>query len=105
MSIISDPQIFSLHKGKIESMFATLPFIVCTCRFQVLKEVNKPDMSSSPKCFALAQITSLVGSISKKNYRANCSEIAKVCVQLILLSRVHAITVGFGLEMLLSSNS
>ena len=39
---------------------------------------NPPKMSLSPRCFALAQIASLVGSINKKNYKANCAEIAKV---------------------------
>ncbi|XP_064398380.1 CCR4-NOT transcription complex subunit 1-like [Halichondria panicea] len=35
-------------------------------------------MSLSPCCYALSQISSLVVNITKKNYKANCSEIAKL---------------------------
>ncbi len=37
----------------------------------------------SPRCFAFSQISSLVGNINKKNYKANCTEIEKVGEQLM----------------------
>ena len=35
-------------------------------------------MSLSPRCYALSQITSLVASISRKNFKTNQAEIEKV---------------------------
>ena len=35
-------------------------------------------MSLSPRCFAHAQISFVVANTTKKNYKANCAEIAKV---------------------------
>ena len=35
-------------------------------------------MSLNPRCFALAQISSLVGSLTKKNFKTSCQVISKV---------------------------
>ena len=35
-------------------------------------------MAMNPRSYALSQISSLVANVTKKNYKANCSEIAKV---------------------------
>ena len=37
-------------------------------------------MSLSLRCFAYAQISFVVSNTNKKNYKANCTEIAKVKV-------------------------
>ncbi len=35
-------------------------------------------MSLNPRCYAVSQISHLVASITKKNYKDKCAEIAKV---------------------------
>ena len=42
------------------------------------KSAGAAAMSLSPRCYALSQITSLVASISRKNFKTNQAEIEKV---------------------------
>ena len=38
-------------------------------------------MSLNPRCYALSQISFLVANINKRNYKDNCTEIARVCIK------------------------
>ena len=38
-------------------------------------------MSLNPRCYALSQISFLVANINKRNFKDNCTEIARVCIK------------------------
>lgn len=47
-------------------------------------------MSLNPRCYALSQVSYLVNTINKKNYKSSCAEIASVrcllCVLYLMLT-------------------
>ena len=53
-------------------------FVKEVARVFVGESAGTAAMSLSPRCYALSQITSLVASISRKNFKTNQAEIEKV---------------------------
>lgn len=51
-------------------------FLCCSSRLQIT--TSKSTMSVNPRCYALSQISFLVASITKKNYKYNSAEITSV---------------------------
>ena len=46
-------------------------------------------MSLNPRCYALSQITYLVNTINKKNYKSSCAEISSVRCSIYILFNAH----------------